>query len=112
MKQPFGRKLKVTGPRQVYALDICTVDTQAKLEGLPTSFLIITDCWCLYTIAVPINAEAKSREILELFSRHIIQPFGIPKVGIVTDGAKNFSNKLSNTFSAVLGLQQQTQLKG
>ena len=106
IKQPFGTKLKVTGPRQIYALDICTVDTQAKEEDLPTSFLIITDCWCLYTIAVPINAEAKSREILELFSRHIIQPFGIPKIGIVTDGAKNFSNRLSNTFSATLGMQQ------
>ena len=106
IKQPFGAKLQVTGPRQIYALDICTVDSQAKDEDLPTSFLIITDCWSLYTIAVPINADANSREILELFSRHIIQPFGIPKVGIVTDGAKNFSNKLSNTFSSVLGLQQ------
>ena len=106
IKQPFGAKLKVTGPRQVYAMDICTVDTQAKEEDLPTSFLIITDCWSLYTIAVPINADAKGRDILELFSRHIIQPFGIPKVGIVTDGAKNFSNRLSNTFSSVLGLQQ------
>ena len=105
VKQPFGRKLKVSGPRQIYAMDICTVDTQAKEEGLPTSFLIITDCWSLYTIAVPINAEAKGRDILELFSRHIIQPFGIPKVGIVTDGAKNFSNRLSNTFASVLGLQ-------
>ena len=106
VKQPFGSKLQVTGPRQIYAMDICTVDSQAKEENLPTSFLIITDCWSLYTIAVPIDADAKSREILELFSRHIIQPFGLPKIGIVTDGGKNFSNKLSNTFSAVLGLQQ------
>ena len=108
MKQPFGAKLKVTGPRQIYALDICTVDTQAKHidDTLPTSFLIITDVWCLYTIAVPVNANETGRDILEKFSRHIIQPFGIPKIGIVTDGAKNFSNKLSNTFSSVLGLQQ------
>ena len=107
-KQPFGTKLKVTGPRQVYSMDICTVDTQVKDidENLPTSFLIITDVWCLYTLAIPIQANATSREILEKFSRHIIQPFGLPKIGIVTDGAKNFSNNLSNTFSAVLGLQQ------
>lgn len=107
-KQPFGTKIKVTGPRQIYALDICTVDTQVKEidENLPTSFLIITDVWCLYTLAIPIQANATSREILEKFSRHIIQPFGIPKIGIVTDGARNFSNKLSNTFSAILGLQQ------
>merc|ERR1711895_86681 len=43
MKQPFGTKLKVTGPRQVYALDICTVDTKVKDidPTLPSSFLII-----------------------------------------------------------------------
>ena len=107
-KQPFGTKIKVTGPREIYSLDICTVDTQAKDidDNLPTSFLIITDVWCLYTIAIPIQANATSREILEKFSRHIIQPFGLPKKGIVTDGARNFSNNLSNTFSAVLGLQQ------
>ena len=108
MKQPFGTKITVTGPRQIYALDICTVDTQAKEidDKLPTSFLIITDAWSLYTICVPINANATCREILEKFSRHIIQPFGIPKIGITTDGGKNFSCKLSNTFTAVLGLQQ------
>ena len=108
MKQPYGTKIKVTGPRQIYALDICTVDQKVKEidPNLPTSFLIITDCWCLYTICVPINADATSREILEAFSRHIIQPFGLPKIGFVTDGGKNFSNNLSNTFSAVLGLQQ------
>ena len=108
MKQPFGAKITVTGPRQIYALDICTVDTQAKEidNKLPTSFLIITDAWSLYTICVPINANATCREILENFSRHIIQPFGIPKIGITTDGGKNFSNKLSNTFTAILGLQQ------
>jgi hypothetical protein len=108
MKQPFGAKITVTGPRQIYALDICTVDTQAKEidTDLPTSFLIITDAWSLYTICVPINANATCREILEKFSRHIIQPFGIPKIGITTDGGKNFSCKLSNTFTAVLSLQQ------
>ena len=108
MKQPFGAKITVTGPRQIYALDICTVDTQVKEidTDLPTSFLIITDAWSLYTICVPINANATCREILEKFSRHIIQPFGIPKIGITTDGGKNFSCKLSNTFTAVLGLQQ------
>ena len=108
VRQPYGTKLKVTGPRQVYAMDICTVDSKAKEidENLPTSFLIITDVWCLYTIAIPIQAEAKSKEILEKFSKHIIQPYGIPKIGITTDGAKNFSCNLSNTFSAVLGIQQ------
>ena len=108
MKQPYGTKIKVTGPRQVYALDICTVDQKVKEidPTLPTSFLIITDCWCLYTLCIPINADATSREVLEAFSRHIIQPFGLPRIGFVTDGGKNFSNKLSNTFSAVLGLQQ------
>ena len=108
MKQPYGTKIKVTGPRQIYALDICTVDQKVKEidPTLPTSFLIITDCWCLYTICVPINADATSREVLEAFSRHIIQPFGLPRIGFITDGGKNFSNKLSNTFSAVLGLQQ------
>ena len=106
MKQPYGTKIAVTGPRQLYALDICTVDTQAKMEDLPTSFLIVTDCWCLYTIAIPINSDATAQEILEKFSMNIIQPFGIPKIGITTDGGKNFSNNLANTFSAVLGLQQ------
>ena len=108
VKQPYGSKIKVTGPRQIYAMDICTVDTKAKDVDttLPTSFLIITDVWCLYSIAVPINADATSREILEKFSKHIIQPYGIPKIGITTDGAKNFSNRLSNTFSAMLNLQQ------
>ena len=108
VKQPFGTKIRVTGPRQIYAMDICTVDTQVKNidETLPTSFLIVVDIWCLYSIAIPINADCNSREILQKFSQHIIQPFGIPKIGIVTDGAKNFSNRLSNTFSAVLGLQQ------
>ena len=108
IKQPYGTKIAVTGPRQIYCMDICTVDTQAKDidPNLPTSFLIFTDAWSLYTICVPINANATCREILEKFSRHIIQPFGPPKFGIVTDGGKNFSNRLSNIFSASLGLQQ------
>ena len=108
MHQPFGNKIKVTGCRQLWAMDICTVDFKAKEidPDLPTSFLIITDAWSLYTLAIPIQANATSKEILEKFSMHIIQPYGIPKIGICTDGASNFSNTLSNTFSAVLGIQQ------
>ena len=108
MHQPFGAKIKVTGVRQLYALDVCTVDYKAKEidPNLKTSFLIITDAWSLYSLAIPINADATAKEILEKFSLHIIQPFGLPKLGICTDGAKNFSNTLSNTFSAVLGIQQ------
>ena len=98
----------MTGPIQVYALDICTVDTKVKDVDptLPSSFLIITDVWCLYSLAIPIKAEISSKAVLELFSLHVIQPYGIPQVGIITDGAKNFSSQLSNTFTAVLGLQQ------
>ena len=108
VKQPFGTKIAVTGPRQLFALDICTVDSKAKDVDpqLPTSFFIITDCWSLYTICVPINADATAQEILEKFTMHIIQPFGIPRLGITTDGGSNFSCQLTNTFSAVLGLQQ------
>ena len=108
MHQPYGTKITVTGPRQIYALDICTVDTQATTidPKLPSSFLIITDVWCLFSIAVPVNADISSRDILEKFSLHVTQPYGIPRVGILTDGAKNFSCQLSNTFTAVLGLHQ------
>merc|ERR1711891_54585 len=47
MRQPFGTKLKITGPRQVYALDICTVDYKVtEIDNtLPSSFLIVTDVW-------------------------------------------------------------------
>ena len=95
IKQPFGTKIKVTGPRQIYALDICTVDTQVKEvdPNLPTSFLIITDIWCLYSLAIPINADCTGHQVMETFGRHMIQPFGIPRIGIVTDGAKKISNK-------------------
>ena len=108
IKQPFGSKIKITGPRQLYCMDICTVDYKAKLidPDLPTSFLIITDSWSLYTMAIPINADATAKEILEKFSLHVIQKFGLPALGICTDGGKNFSNTLTNTFSAVLGIQQ------
>ena len=108
MHQPFGNKIKITACRQLWTMDICTVDYKAKEidPELPTSFLIITDAWSLYTIAIPIQANATSKEILEKFSLHIIQPYGIPKIGICTDGASNFSSALSNTFSAVLGIQQ------
>ena len=61
MKQPVGTKLKVTGPRQVFALDIFSSCHPALWDT---------------------------------------------KFGIITDGAKNFSSQLSNTFTAVLGLQQ------
>merc|ERR1712030_115742 len=55
MRQPFGTKLKITGPRQVYALDICTVDYKVtEIDNtLPSSFLIVTDVWCLYSLAIP-----------------------------------------------------------
>ena len=108
MRQPFGTKIKVTGPRQVYALDICTIDTGVKKidTTLPSSFLIVTDVWCLFSLAIPVNADITCQNILEKFSLHVIQPYGIPKVGIVSDGAKNFSCQLSNVFTAVLGLQQ------
>ena len=107
-KQPYGTKIAVTGPREIYCLDICTVDTKAKEidENLPTSFLIIVDAWSLYTIAVPIKENATAKEIIELFLKHIIMPFGFPKTGIVTDGGKNFSNKLTNTFTSTFNLQQ------
>ena len=104
-KQPFGQKIKVTGPREIWAMDICSVDMQAQ-AGLPSSFLIIVDVWSLFTVAVPIKANPTAREILEKFSRHIIQVYGIPKIGFLTDGAKNFSNTLSNQFAAILGLQK------
>ena len=41
----YDTKIKVTGPRLVYALDVCTVDQKVKEidPTLPTSFLIITD---------------------------------------------------------------------
>ena len=108
MHQPFGNKIKITGCRQVWAMDICTIDYKVKEidPNLPSSFLIITDAWSLYTLAIPIQANATAKEILEKFSMHIIQPYGLPKIGICTDGASNFSNTLSNTFSAVLGIQQ------
>ena len=107
-KQPFGQKIQVTGPRQIYALDICSVDTQAKSidPQLPTSFLIVVDAWSLYAICIPINADATAQQILEKFLLHVIQPFGYPKIGIVTDGGSNFSNNLTNTFSSITNLQQ------
>ena len=107
-KQPYGTKIAVTGPRQIFCLDICTIDAKAKEidKNLPTSFLIIVDAWCLYTIAVPINDNATAKEIIELFLKHVVMPFGFPKIGIVTDGGKNFSNKLTNTFSSTFNLQQ------
>ena len=107
-KQPFGTKIAVTGPREIFCLDICTVDSKAKEidKNLPTSFLIVVDAWCLYTIAIPINDNATAQEIIELFLKHVVMPFGFPKTGIVTDGGKNFSNKLTNTFSSTFNLQQ------
>ena len=104
-KRPYGTKIEVTGPRQIYCLDICTIDTQAKAEGLPTSFLIIVCAWSLYTICVPINANCSAKDIIEAFTSHIIMPFGLPQ-GIVTDGGKNFSNNLTNQFTAALGITQ------
>ena len=107
-KQPFGTKIPITGPRQCYAMDIATVDYKAPSidPELKSSFLIITDAWTLFTIAIPISSNPNSQEILEKFAQHIIQPFGKPTLGICTDGGKNFSSSLSNAFSAILGIKQ------
>ena len=107
-KQPFGNKIKVTGPRQLWALDICTVDSQAEKVDpkLPTAFLIAVDAWSLYTITIPIKSNPTAREIIQKFILHIVQPFGFPALGITTDNGSNFSNKLMSTFTAALNLQQ------
>ena len=107
-KQPFGTKIPITGPRQCYALDIATIDYKAPSidPELKSSFLIMTDAWSLFTIAIPINGNPTSQEILEKFAQHIIQPYGKPSLGICTDGGKNFSSALSNAFSAILGIKQ------
>ena len=91
-KQPFGTKIPITGPRQCYAMDIATIDYKAQSidPELKSSFLIITDAWSLFTIAIPISSSPSSQEILEKFAQHIIQPYGKPSLGICTDGGKNF----------------------
>ena len=107
-KQPFGRKIQVTGARQIWALDLCTIDTKAVHidPTLPTSFLIAVDAWALYTVCIPIHSNPTAKEILQKFTLHVIQPFGIPSYGITIDNGSNFSNKLLNKFTAALGLQQ------
>ena len=107
-KQAFGNKLMVNGPRQLICMDICTVDKKilAIDENLPSSFLIILDAWSLYTICVPVQDNITSNEIIHKFTLHYIQSFGLPSLGILTDGAKNFSNRLSNTFCATLGIRK------
>ena len=107
-KQPFGNKINVTGPRQLWALDICTVDSQAEKVDptLPTAFLIAVDAWSLYTITIPMKSNPTAREIIQKFILHIVQPFGFPALGITTDNGSNFSNKLMSTFTAAMNLQQ------
>ena len=65
-KQSYGRKIIVTGPRQLYHMDYATIDQKAenKIKG----YLIIVDAWSLFTICVPLHeTQLTAREIVKAF---------------------------------------------
>ena len=107
-KQSYGRKYPITAPRQCYAMDIATIDTKIKKYNplMKTSFLVVVDLWSLYTICIPIDSDCNAHEIIKKFSLHVLQVFGPPSLGIVTDNAKNFSGKMVQEFCAILNIRK------
>ena len=101
---PPGRPYRITAPRQILAIDLCTVDAAAQ-KGEKCSFLVVVDVFSLFVLAIPMSENPTSKDILDALQQHYFNVFGKP-LGLLSDNASNISGSMIQNFCNILRIKK------
>ncbi len=91
-----------TEPRQSWSIDLITDTPTTKRNN--NQILVCVDDYSSFTLAIPLP-DATAKTLIDVIKRHLIAPFGIPKILRSDEQASIYNSTEFYTFLTQLGIE-------